>query len=143
MWIFSFYRLFIACAVAVLLFIFAGHHWWLALTGLVAVRAIFFGAEFLLNRFLVEQAFKAHSFTFKQQIGPYGIRLINKAETDYSLRKSLYEVFTANRKNLKKNVENLDVMEKLFSAGMRPDSETCHQHDLKLKYGTWRLESNK
>lgn len=34
------------------------------------------------------------------------------------------------------------MMDALFSAGMRPDSDAYQLHDCKLKYGSYRLEQS-
>ena len=83
---------------------------------------------------------QAHSAQFKELLGPYGIRMINKAEQDPGIRKSLSEVFTPDLKKLKSTVDQLEMMDTLFKAGMQPDADTYQLHDLKLKYGKYRVE---
>ncbi|MDG5814533.1 hypothetical protein QA601_05565 [Chitinispirillales bacterium ANBcel5] len=67
---------------------------------------------------------------------------MNKAENDYSLKASLAEVFVTDLNTLRKTVESLEVMDTLFKAGMRPDSDSYQLHDLKLKYGKYRIEES-
>lgn len=88
----------------------------------------------------MNKLFKQNETEFKQLYGPYGIRLINKAETDWQTKKSLAEVFTNKKSNLKNTVEQLEVMNTLFQAGLKPDGDAYLLHDLKLKYGKHRLE---
>jgi len=89
----------------------------------------------------VDASYNAHAAEFKQLYGPYGIRIANKAESDRRIKISLVEVFTDNPKTLKKNVEQLEVMDTLFKAGMQPQGDEFLLHDLKLKYGKHRLNA--
>ncbi len=86
--------------------------------------------------------FKSHVTPFKELTGPYGIRLINKAENEHTVKESLAEVFTPNRKELQKVLEQLEVMDTLFKSGLRPDGSSYQLHDLKLKYAKHRIEKN-
>ena len=52
-------------------------------------------------------------------------------------------MFTSNQKKLQKAVEQLEMMDTLFKAGMRPEGDEYLLHDLKLKYGKYRLEKGK
>jgi hypothetical protein len=139
MWILSFYRLyislFIGCAVA----FFIMRTWWFGAIIAVVVRITIGIAESIAGKMSIERSFKAHAFMFKQELGPYGIRMINRAEKDAALRKSLAEVFVDDEKKLKKAVEQLEMMDTLFKAGMCPDADTWQLHDLKLKYGKCRI----
>jgi hypothetical protein len=139
MFIFSFYRFYIALIVGLATF-FLLHSILISIAAAIALRAFIFLVENIIHSALVKRDFAAHSFEFKQLMGPYGIRLINKAETDSRIRNSLAEVFTSDIKKLSKTVENLEVMNKLFSAGLTPDQEEYNLNDLKLKYGKYRLE---
>jgi hypothetical protein len=142
MWLFSFYRLYSSIAAGVLAFFFFSSVW-LGIGIIIAVRLSWMGIEILLNRRRIESSYKQHISAFKQELGPYGIRIANKAESDFRTKNSLCEVFTKNQKQLKKAVEQLDVMDALFKAGMRPDADEYLLHDLKLKYGKIRLEKEK
>jgi hypothetical protein len=93
-----------------------------------------------INRYRIGRWFKKHSSQFKELAGPYGIRIINKSETDPSVKESLSEVFTPNYKQLTKTVEQLEVMDTLFKSGLSPDGDTYQLHDLKLKYAKYRIE---
>jgi hypothetical protein len=105
----------------------------------IGVRALVFFIEWWIKRLLINRDFASHEAEFKQLYGPYGIRLINKAGTDSRIRNGLAEVFVADLNKLKKSVEQLDVMEVLFKAGMQPQGDEFLLHDLKLKYGKHRL----
>ena len=84
---------------------------------------------------------RKYNFTeFKQQHGPYGIRIANKAENEWHIKKSLAEVFTTNIKKLHKAIEQLEMMDTLFKAGLRPEGDEFLLHDLKLKYGKWKTK---
>jgi hypothetical protein len=93
-----------------------------------------------IKRYRISGWFKKHSSQFKELTGPYGIRLINRSETDASVKESLSEVFTPNYKQLTKTVEQLEVMDTLFKSGLSPDGDTYQLHDLKLKYAKFRIE---
>ncbi len=143
MWFLNFYRFYVSLllgAAAALLII---KRWWFGVAVFFAVRISWALVEIFINRMMVNRLFRKHAFEFKQQLGPYGIRLINRAEQDASLRKSLAEVFTNNETKLRKAVEELETMDTLFRAGLRPDGDTYQLHDLKLKYGKYRLEQIK
>jgi hypothetical protein len=86
-------------------------------------------------------AFRRHIADFKQQFGPYGIRIANQAEQDRRLKASLAEVFTDSIPALRTCVEQLEVMDTLFCSGLRPAGDQYLLHDLKLRYGKLRLES--
>lgn len=106
----------------------------------ILVRLFWFLIERAFTRFNIEKNFKNHISEFKQHHGPYGIRIANKAENEWRIKESLSEVFTSNRKKLKKTVDQLEALDALFSAGMRPEGDEYLLHDLKLKYGKIRLE---
>jgi hypothetical protein len=139
MFLFNFYRLYASLCVGGLVYFFCGHSTWISAAAAVGFRFAWFFIERQINSFLVNKLFDQHLFEFKQQLGPYGIRLANKAENDRHLKKSLAEVFVADPATLKKNVEQLEMFDTLYKAGMRPDSETYQVHDCKLKYGKYRL----
>ena len=98
----------------------------------------------MVERFIhgkrVDALFQRNCAEFKQLFGPYGIRIANKAEQDRQIKESLAEVFTVNRKKLTKAIEQLEMMDTLFKAGMRPEGDQFLLHDLKLKFGKHRLE---
>jgi hypothetical protein len=139
MWIIGFYRIILSLCCGILFWLFCIKSLWLALLAAIVVRVVWFAVERVVERIAVEKDFKRHVYSFKQQLGPYGIRLANKAEKDYGVKKSLAEVFTSNSARLKKNIDQLKMMDTLFSAGMRPDGEAYLLHDCKLKYGAYRV----
>jgi hypothetical protein len=140
MFLFNFYRLYASLCAGGLFYFFCGHSVWISAAVLIGFRFAWFFIERQINSFLVNKLFNRHLFEFKQQLGPYGIRLANKAENDRHLKKSLAEVFVADPATLKKNVEQLEMFDTLYKAGMSPDSETYQVHDCKLKYGKYRLD---
>jgi hypothetical protein len=140
MWLFGFYRLYISLLAGIACWFFVARSIWLSLFVVVMVRAAWFAAESIVERMAVENDFKRHVYSFKQQLGPYGIRVANQAEKDFRTKKSLAEVFVSNSARLAKNVDQLRMLDTLFKAGMRPDNDAWLLHDCKLKYGTYRLE---
>lgn len=137
--ILRFYRFFTAVIVSTgLCFLFGTY--WIWLPSAVLIRFIWYKVEKRFENKEINRLFQKHAPEFKQLAGPYGIRLINKAETDSSLKKSLAEVFTSDEKKLKEAVEQLEMLDTLFRAGMHPDGDSYQLHDLKLKYGRHRLE---
>jgi hypothetical protein len=136
----SFYRLYLSTAAGIAAYIFIFHSLALGALSALAFRLIWFTVEHSVETFKIESKYKRHIYEFKQQLGPYGIRLANMAEKNRIIKKSLAEVFTSDRKKLEKNVEQLKVMNTLFNAGMQPDSDTYLMNDCKLKYGLFRLE---
>jgi hypothetical protein len=140
MWIFSFYRTYAALCAGLAEYMLLVKSIWVSIAAAVIVRIIWFCAELLVGRAIINRNFKHHAYEFKQQLGPYGIRMANKAENEWRIKKSLADVFTSNTARLKKNVEQLQMMDTLFSAGMTPDAETYQLHDCKLKYGKYRIE---
>jgi hypothetical protein len=141
MWIFSFYRLYFSTITGAAFYFLLFKNLWLAICIAVCTRIIIGIIENAIANLQIDSAFKKHQHLFRQQFGPYGIRIINKAESDKRIKKSLAGVFTSNRNVLKKNVEQLEVMDMLFKSGMRPDGDEYLLHDLKLKYGKQRLDS--
>jgi hypothetical protein len=138
MWLANFYRFYAAIAAGAVGFVFLHSVWaWIGIT--ILFRAAWFGVEYALNRMAIDSAFRAHQAEFRQLYGPYGIRMTNKAETDARIRRSLAEVFVKKPAKLRKAVEQLEVMDTLFQAGMRPEGDEYLLHDLKLKYGRHRL----
>ena len=140
MWLLNFYRFYASLALGVAATVFIVHRWWFGLLVFIAARTCWALVELFIGRLTIDRLFKKHAYEFKQQLGPYGIRMINRAEKDASVRRSLTEVFTDNEKKLRKAIENLEVMDTLFRAGMRPDGDAYQLHDLKLKYGKYRIE---
>jgi hypothetical protein len=140
MWLFSFYRMYASMALGCAAALLAVHTWWFGVITAVAARIGWGFIELLIDNIRINRSFKAHSHAFKQELGPYGIRMINKAEKEAAVKKQLAEVFTGDEKKLRRAVEQLEMMDTLFKAGMRPDGDTYQLHDLKLKYGKWRIE---
>jgi hypothetical protein len=141
--ILGFYRIYASLGAGVLVYVFVGHHGWFAIACAVAFRSLWYSVERLVDHAMVEKCFKLHRYEFKQQLGPYGIRMANKAESDYHLKKSLAEVFIPDMKKLQKTADQLKVLDTLFGAGMRPDPESWQLHDCKLKYASYRLERHR
>jgi hypothetical protein len=139
MWLFGFYRLYVSLCAGIAFWLFCIHSIWLSLAVLVAFRAFWFGVEKFIERILIGRDFNQHIYSFKQELGPYGIRLANRAEQDWHIKKSLAEVFVSSPARLSKNVEQLALMDTLFKAGMSPAGDDFLLHDCKLKYGKYRL----
>ena len=57
------------------------------------------------------------------------------------LKRILQKFSPQTKKKLKKTVEQLEMMDTLFKAGMRPEGDEFLLHDLKLKYGKYRLDT--
>lgn len=140
MWIFSFYRLYLSVAAGIGAAYLFLPVWWFGIICTVLIRAAIAGGEHIAALYAVNRLFTKHSYTFRQELGPYGIRMVNRAEKDTRLRKSLAEVFVASEKKLRKALEQLELMDTLYKAGMQPDADTWQLHDLKLKYARFRLE---
>lgn len=140
MFLLQFYRFYFALAVGTVTYFTLIKTWWGALLGVLISRILWILLEHALKRRAINRSFNQHETPFKQQMGPYGIRMVNKADSSWQVKKSLAEVFVKNVKQLRKNVEQLEIMDTLFRAGMRPDGESYQLHDLKFKYGKWRLE---
>jgi hypothetical protein len=140
MWLVGFYRFYFALTCGIVFYVFAVRSIWLAVLVAALERTVWFAIERLATRISTYRDFKRHVYSFKQQLGPYGIRVANQAENDFRTKKSLAEVFVSNPARLKKNVEQLKMMDTLFQAGMRPDGDAYLLHDCKLKYGAFRVE---
>ncbi|MBD3393549.1 MAG: hypothetical protein GF418_15555 [Chitinivibrionales bacterium] len=140
MWFLGLYRFYISLAAGAAAFFFLWHTVWAWLLVTPGVRLAWFFAERALNAWRMDRDFQRHIAAFRQELGPYGIRIANKADANPRVKKSLAEVFTASPSKLKKTVEQLEVMDTLFRAGMRPEGDEYLLHDLKLKYGRRRLE---
>ena len=140
MFLLGFYRLYFSMVAGFVAYFFVVPVWWVVLVVSVVVRFVWLFVERTIKDCIVNRQFTAHSYRFKQELGPYGIRLVNRAEKDILVKRSLSEVFTENVRSLRKTVEELEMMDSLFSAGMRPDGDTYLLHDCKLKYGRHRLE---
>jgi hypothetical protein len=143
MFLFNFYRLYASLCAGILFYVLCAGSFWISAAVAIGFRLAWFFIEHKINSIVVNKLFNRHLFEFKQQLGPYGIRLANKAENDRHLKKSLSEVFVADPAVLKNNVEQLEMFDTLYKAGMRPDSETYQVHDCKLKYGKYRLDKIK
>lgn len=140
MFLLNFYRSFLSIIFGAIIFFAFFHKWWIWIFFTITARLTWFFIEHNIQKHQINALFKQHESDFKQLNGPYGIRIINKAETDWQIKKSLAEVFTNSIKNLRSAVEQLEVMNTMFQAGLRPDGDTYLLHDLKLKYGKHRLE---
>jgi len=114
---------------------------WLSIATIIAVRLIWYAIERFVEGIIIKRDFNRHAFEFKQQLGPYGIRMANKADNEWHIKKSLADVFTSNQARLRKNIEQLQMLDTLYKAGMTPDPETYQLHDCKLKYGLYRIEN--
>jgi hypothetical protein len=136
----GFYRMYAAIAAGGVVYFLVKQNLGLWLAVAVCVRCAWFGVERLVAAIRVERSFKRHISRFREQFGPYGIRLANKAENNRHVKNSLAEVFTDSGKKLKKTLEQLDVMDALFQAGLRPEGDEYLLHDLKRKYAKRRLE---
>jgi hypothetical protein len=140
---FRFYRLFLSVGAGALLYFVTLHSWWIWLVGAIVFRIIYHFTESFILKKQRNTWFERHAYEFKQQFGPYGIRLINKAESDPSLKKSLCDVFIPDLTTLQNTVNELEMMEALFNSGLRPDGDAYQLHDLKLKYAKYRLQNKK
>lgn len=138
----NFYRAYFALTSGALVYFLLYRSLWLAVGIAVVTRTGWFFIEKAMHTVFISRWFEENQAAFKEQFGPYGIRLINRAETDAAVKNSLAEVFTPDLKKLKQTVDSLDAMDVIFKAGMRPDGDTWQLHDLKLKYGKWRLEKH-
>ncbi|MBN1129793.1 MAG: hypothetical protein JXA71_12440 [Chitinispirillaceae bacterium] len=140
MFLVSFYRFYFALIAGAATYFLLFPNLWLSIVIVIAVRTIWLLVERFVEKLAIDRSFEEHRTAFKELYGPYGIRLINKAESNPSVKRSLAEVFTPNLKKLRENVKTLETMDVLFNAGMRPDGDSWQLHDLKLKYGKHRLE---
>jgi hypothetical protein len=140
MWIFHLYRFYLSVGAGVLVYVAGSRTLWQAVLAVVLFRTGWFLVEQRLEHIRMERSFRRHATAFKQALGPYGIRLINKAETDPRTKRSLAEVFTPNPRALRRTVEQLEMLNTLFDAGMRPAGDEYLLHDCKLKYGRMRLQ---
>jgi hypothetical protein len=136
----NFYRSILAGLCGAAFFFIFLQKWWLWVGVSLLTRILWFMVEKKISRIQINKLFTQRETEFKQLYGPYGIRLINKAETDWQTKSSLAEVFTENKNKLKNTVEQLELMNTLFQAGFKPDGDAYLLHDLKLKYGKYRLE---
>lgn len=142
MFILQFYRFYLSAAIGILTWLFIIHSIWVIVPAIILSRTVWFLIEKQIRVIRIKRWYKTHEAPFKELTGPYGIRLINKADSDAAVRNSLSEVFTPNLKELKKAVEQLEVMDTLFKSGLHPDGDSYQLHDLKLKYARYRLEKN-
>jgi hypothetical protein len=143
MWLLTFYRFYLSLLFGFGIYFFLGKNIRLGILGTIVFRTMWYSIEHFIRRHGIQKDFNTHIAAFKQEHGPYGIRLANKAEEEWRIKESLAEVFTPDIKKLKKAVEQLEMMDTLFQAGMRPEGDEYLLHDLKLKYGKMRLEKEK
>jgi hypothetical protein len=139
MQILALYRLYIAFLSGVAGWFLFHRSIWIAIGIGILTRLTWWIIEHQLNLWRQERDFAAHITPFKQLLGPYGIRLANKAETDRFVRKNLTEVFTSDSGKLREVVKQLEMLDALFQAGMRPEGDAWLLHDCKLKYARHRL----
>jgi hypothetical protein len=139
----SFYRLFASLCAGLLVYLLFGRNAWIALACAIAFRTIWFFIERIAESMAIDRHFRLHVYEFKQQLGPYGIRMANKADGDRRIKKSLAEAFVPDVKKLQKAHDQLKLLDALYSAGMRPDAEAWQLHDCKLKYAAYRLEKHR
>ena len=140
MFILRLWRFWLSLAAAALVYALVLQSVPVAAAAGVTLRLVLWGLQRLVDSRRITACFRAHASAFRQEFGPYGIRIINKAETQRHIRASLAEVFTPNPATLRRNVEQLEMLDTLFSAGLRPEGDDYLLHDLKLKYGRKRLE---
>ncbi|MDD5675135.1 MAG: hypothetical protein PHC61_13280, partial [Chitinivibrionales bacterium] len=91
--VFSFYRFYLSIAAGFLSYFLVLPSIWFSVAIAIGVRVFIGAIEKMMRIIAVDRCFKLHEYRFKQLLGPYGIRMINKAEKSFALRKSLYEVF--------------------------------------------------
>jgi len=139
MWLLNYFRIYICAGIAIAFSVGFKQPWWLGLLLAIVCRIAWHIVEKEFTKRKINRLFEQHSYEFKQQFGPYGIRLINKAEEDWSVKKSLSEVFECDLKKLKNAVSQLESIDILFKAGLQPQGDMYQLHDLKLKYGKYRL----
>ncbi len=140
MWLFDFYRLYVSISAGILSFFFLIRSIPLCLGISASTRILWWFVEWLVQRIKIQRQFSKFGNEFKVHYGPYGIRIVNKAQSDFRIKTSLCEVFVESPDKLKKAVEQLEVMDTLFKAGMQPQGDDYLLHDLKLKFGKLRLE---
>ena len=138
----SFYRLYASLSAGILIYLLLWHNFWISLVCAIAFRLLWLFIERAVRSMMINSYFKQHIYEFKQQLGPYGIRMANKAEADWLIKKSLAEVFVPDVKKLQKNLDQLKVLDALYAAGMKPDTESWQLHDCKLKYAIYRIEQH-
>ena len=143
MWLLKFYRFFLSLLSGLLMYLFILKNIWVSILSITVVRLVWLSIDSMLKRYYINRDFSTHIHKFKQQNGPYGIRIANKAETDWRVKELLAEVFTPDIKKLKKSVAMLETMNDLFKAGLSPQGDEYLLHDLRLKYGRYRLEESK
>jgi hypothetical protein len=143
MFLLHFYRCYLAVAAGAAVYVWYAPRVWLWVLTSVVFRVLWALAAHLITRIRIERDFKTHAYAFKQQCGPYGIRLIKQAEKDFHIKKSLHEVFTGNLAKVKKNLETLEMMQTLFQAGMRPSGDDYILYDCKISYARHRLSKEK
>jgi hypothetical protein len=136
----GFYRFYAAVLCGAVAFLALKRAWWVWVMTSVVVRLAWFAAESAYGNLRVRRLFAKCEPDFRQQFGPYGIRIANLAETNSRVRRSLVEVFEPRIDRLRKTATQLELMDALFSAGARPEADEYLLHDLKLKYARKRLE---
>jgi hypothetical protein len=142
MFIFQFYRFYFSTALGIATWLYIIHSFWVIFPVIIVTRTVWFLIEKMIRNIRIKKWFKTHETPFKELTGPYGIRLVNRADSDAAVKNSLSEVFTPDLKELTKTVEQLEMMDTLFKSGLHPDGDSFQLHDLKLKYARHRLEKN-
>ncbi len=141
--VFSFYRFYASIVAGMVGYVLLQHSIAAGAACAAVFRLLWYLCEKCIDYSAVNVRFKRHVYEFKQQLGPYGILMANRAEADRKVKESLAEVFVSDVRKLQKNVEQLQILETLYQAGMTPDAETYQLHDCKLKYALYRLEQQK
>jgi hypothetical protein len=139
----SFYRLYASLCVGGLFYIFCFHSLGAALLSALLTRGIWFFVEYFVKRMVTNALYQQHIYDFKQQLGPYGIRVANQAEENRRVKESLSEVFIDSPEKLQKTAETLQLIDTLYQAGMTPDQDSRLLHDCKIKYAKYRLEKRR
>ena len=73
-----FYRLYLSVLGGAVVFFTLLHSWWAWLGSSILLRIIWALGETKFNNYRNNKYFEQHSYEFKQLLGPYGIRMINK-----------------------------------------------------------------
>lgn len=102
MWLFGFYRIYLCLCAGIAFWFFCIRSIWLSLAVVVAARLLWFGLEKIIEWIEIGRDFKQHIYPFKQLLGPYGIRLANKAEKEWHIKKTLPRSLPQTPQGLKK-----------------------------------------
>lgn len=102
MWILSFYRAYFAVCAGAAEYFLLKKSLWLSAAAALVVRVLWFAVEQGIRRAIINRDFKRHVYEFKQQLGPYGIRMANKADNEWPIKKALPKFSLQTRQSLKK-----------------------------------------